>query len=380
MKEEIIKKTKVYNCLDCGKCTGSCPVARVNREYSPRLTVESALFGFEEEILSSRELWSCLACYACEEKCPSDVKYTEFIRLLREKAFERGERGDYTHKEIIQTLMRIAANPNIKQKRTEWVSEDMKISKSGDILYFCGCLPYFDIVFRDIEANSLEIARSIVRIFNKLGISPVIMKNEVCCGHDFLWIGDMENFERLAKLNIDMIKRTGAKKVIFSCPEGYRTFKLDYPAYFDFDFELIHISEFLSELIEADKIDFHHVDEKVKVTYHDPCRLGRHLGIYEAPRNVIKAIPGVELVEMGRNRANSLCCGTSAWVNCDRYSEQIRCDRLREAKMTGASLLVTTCPKCQIHFKCSIRNNEKIKIGITDLSVLAEKAIKGGSL
>lgn len=147
---------------------------------------------------------------------------------------------------------------------------------------------------------------------------------------------------------------------------------MDYP---DYDFEVIHITELLNELIRDGKLRFNKLEEKI--TYHDPCRLGKHLGIYDAPREVLKSIPGIEMVEMESNRSGSLCCGTSAWMNCGMDSKQIRSKRLAEAKATGASMLITSCPKCFIHFKCaqSEKLPEELKgIQVNDLSSLLIKA------
>jgi Fe-S oxidoreductase len=189
-----------------------------------------------------------------------------------------------------------------------------------------------------------------------LGVTPVVLPQERCCGHDLLWSGDMENFEKLARHNIEEIKKSGAKKIVFSCPEGYRTFKIDYPKYFSTDFDVEHITETISGAISDGKLKFKNL-EKV-VTFQDPCRLGRHLGIYDAPRKAIAAVPELRLNEMTRSRERAICCGVSAWMNCSTYSKSIQRARLTEAKETEADLLVLSCPKCEIHFQCAM-NDEK---------------------
>ena len=141
---------------------------------------------------------------------------------------------------------------------------------------------------------------------------------------------------------------------------------------------VLFLIEFVADKIEKKELKFKEI--KRKVTYQDPCRLGRHLGIYDSPRKVLEAIPGVELVEMEKNRECALCCGTSAFTNCDIYSHEMRVDRLREAKATGAEVLTTTCPKCQIHFRCAMNNKgeEKgpdINMQVTDLANLVASAI-----
>ena len=364
--EEIIKETKAFYCLECGKCSSLCPISRYNPNYSPRMIVEDVLLGLEDDLVYNRELFSCLTCYACSPKCPSDVDYPLFMQKTRSLASNAGEHGDCAHSGTIHSLMRLIANNAIKQKRLEWLSSDCAISEQSDVLFFVGCAPYFEHIF-DFDGKTIDIARDSIKIINFFGIEPMLLPNERCCGHDMLWTGDLGTFKKLAEQNAAMIKEAGVKKIIFSCPEGYRTFKEDYPNYVNIDCELQHISEFIAERIERDGANFKEI--KKRVTYHDPCRLGRHLNVYEPPRKALNAIPGIELVEMEHNREESLCCGTSAFTNCDLYSKQIRVERLLEAKATGAETLVTSCPKCQIHFKCAMVSKGEEKEANVDTEV-----------
>jgi len=266
-----------------------------------------------------------------------------------------------------------------KQKRLEWLNEKYRTSDQSDILFFVGCSPYLAPFFEYLGVRTLDITEASLKILNHLGIEPVILSDEKCCGHDALWMGDVETFKRLAEHNTKLIKEAGVKKIIFSCAEGYRTFKLDYPNYkFEIGCELQHISEFLAERIEKGGLRFKEI--KKKITYQDPCRLGRHLGIYDAPRRVLEAIPGIEFIEMERNRDWSLCCGTGPFTNCDLYSHEMRIGRLLEAKATGAETLITCCPKCQIHFKCAMTNKgeEKgpdVEFEVMDLANLVASAL-----
>ena len=376
--DKAIKRTKVYYCLDCGKCTSNCPIALRNPDYSPRRIVSSAIHDPHEYLLKDNLLWECLTCKMCNERCPSDVYYSEFIRDVRIEAGKIGREGECSHGGAIQSLMRIMTQPNLKQNRLAWISEDLKVAKEGEYLYFVGCLPYFDAFFTDLDLNTISIAKSAVKILNYLGIEPVIMENERCCGHDLLWTGDVENFIRLARFNLSEIKKTGCKKLIVSCPEGYTTLKFDYPKYVgDLGMDVIHISEFLAENLTNDKLKFK--KSKKQVTYQDPCRLGRYSGIYEQPRDIIKAIDGLKLNEMEKNRKNAVCCGTSAWINCNSVSKQIQIDRLIEAKSTGADFLITACPKCQIHFKCAMNDkniSKDTKIKIMDFTALVANSLE----
>jgi len=378
--EEIIEETKTFYCLECGKCSSLCPISRYNPGYSPRVMIENALIGFEDDLIYNRELFSCLTCYACQLKCPSDVDYPLFIQRMRALASNADQHGDCAHSGTLQSLMRLMANSTIKQRRLEWLSDEYHTSDQSDTLFFVGCAPYFEPIFEDIGARPLDIAKGSLKILNLLGIEPRLLPNERCCGHDMLWTGDMETFKKLAEHNAAAIREAGIRKIIFSCPECYRTFKEDYPKYVNLDCELQHITELLAEKIEEGKVNFDMV--RKKVTYHDPCRLGRHLGIYEPPRKLIESIPGMELVEMKQNREESLCCGTSAFTNCDSYSKQVRVERLLEAKATGADALVTSCPKCQIHFKCAMvsKGEEKgpdVEIEVVDIVNLVATSRSG---
>ena len=379
--EDIIQATKTYYCLECGKCTSICPVARYDPAFSPRMLIENALLGFGDEVVFNKELFSCLTCYTCQQECPSDIDFPVFVREARSIAQDNGQHGVCAHSGQLQSLARLMTSPVIKQKRLEWLSKEYRVSEKSDVLFWVGCAPYFAPIFEDIEFNALDITKASLKALNSLGIEPKLLTNEKCCGHDALWTGDIETFKKLAEHNAAQIKEAEVKKIVFSCPEGYRTFKLDYPNYVDLGCEVQHISEFLAEKIGQNGVKFKEI--KKKVTYQDPCRLGRHLGVYDAPRKVLESIPGIELVEMRHSGWESICCGTSAWTNCDSYSDMLRGERLCEATETGAELLITACPKCQTHFRCAMtdkgeEHRSTPKIEIMDLANLVANAIEKG--
>ena len=203
---------------------------------------------------------------------------------------------------------------------------------------------------------------------------PVVLPEEKCCGHDSIWRGDVETFKKLAKYNVQLFKDAGVKTIVFSCPEGYYTWKNDYAKMsktsgdFDFDFEVFHISEYILKEGLLDSITFPNLD-KIKITFHDPCRLGRLSNIYDAPREVLKMIPFVELVEMENNREDSGCCGVSAYIACNEQSKLLQERRIMEAIDTGAEYLITACPKCIAHLNCYLNEHKelKYKIKVVDL-------------
>jgi heterodisulfide reductase subunit D len=377
---DVLMRTKALYCQECGKCSSSCPITRLDPLYSPRLAVEKALIGeTEESVVTDKGLWSCLTCYLCRQRCPLDIEYDELIRTYRSKAAANGVVGNCAHEGVFFSLSRLMARPDLTQNRLGWVPEGAEFGQKGDIMYFTGCLPYFNVVFDDIGISNIEIAQSMLRIMNAAQIKPVLLEDERCCGHDLSFAGDLNNFEKLAKLNITRINKSKVSKVVTTCPECYRTLKLDYAELGKPKFEVVHASEFLIDLIEGGKIKFATKIDK-KVSYQDPCRLGRHMGVYDFPRKVITSIPGVEFIEMSRNRQNSMCCGVSAWMGCGRHAKQMQIERLSEAKHTKADLLVTACPKCQIHFNCTISeklpvNKDEVDIKTRDLTVLVATAM-----
>ncbi len=199
MKEliEAIKLTGARLCLDCGKCTAVCPVARANGSFSPRKIVANVVAG-DEDALKDETIWHCLTCKLCSERCPSDVDYVDLTKVVRVDAYNGGKEALCSHGSAFQLLMRIMTSPELKQQRMGWLTPDLKTSERSDYAYFVGCIPYFDAFFDKLNVNTSEIARSTVKLLNAVGIEPVVMPDERCCGHDLLWGGDVENFKMLA--------------------------------------------------------------------------------------------------------------------------------------------------------------------------------------
>jgi Fe-S oxidoreductase len=181
-------------------------------------------------------------------------------------------------------------------------------------------------------------------------------------------------------LNIDIIRKSGAKRIVFSCPECYRTLKLDYPEYLGQDIfkgiELLHVSEIISQAMTEGKIKIDSSIIKEKLTYHDPCRLGHHLRVYDAPRKILTATG--KFSEMEHSRELSVCCGTSTWLKCDANSKLMQINRLKEAKNV-ADRMLTACPKCLIHFKCAMSDKDGsiVKTEIEDMAVYINRITNG---
>ncbi|UCE38610.1 MAG: (Fe-S)-binding protein [Thermoplasmata archaeon] len=376
MKESIksaFKDTKAYYCLECGKCTSACPVSIYYPGFSPRLLVKKALLDFEGDLLSDKNIWDCLTCNICNDVCMSDVQLPEFIRAIRSEAQPIGNEGCESHCGVPHAVSRIMTNTNLTQNRLEWITKDMKISNNdGEYLLWIGCAPYHKTIFSDYDKGT-DISDAALRLLNFFGISPVVLPNEKCCGHDMLWLGQRKTFEDLREQNKKAIEDAKVDRIVTTCAEGYYTLKNDY----NLDAEVIHISQFLADKIENEVLKFK-ATKNMKVTYHDPCRLGRFAGEYDAPRKVLDALPGVEFVEMEKNRHKSPCCGVSAWINCDDFSKKMRFNKLMMAKDVDAEAIITTCPKCRIHLRCYTTNEHvtpQMNMDIEDLTLLCARSL-----
>jgi len=345
-----------------------CPVARVNPGFSPS-RIAAAAFEAPHALLKDRMIWECLACGLCGEISGADM--SRFIRDVREVAYSQGVSGARTHGGAFLSIQRIGADPANKPDRKSWIDKQLKVAqKRGKYLFWVGNAPFFDALMPELSPTLIESVRSAVLLLNRLGVSPVVMEDERSSGHDLLWIGDKESFLRLAEQNLAAVRDTGARTVIVSSPEDYYTLARSYPEYFgDIDFKVIHITEFIAKRL--DRLQFREC--RRRVVYHDPCRLGRGMGVYDAPREILRAVPGLELFEMRNARERSLCCGTSCWINCGKYSKLMQASRLQEAVDVGAEALLTACWECAIHFRCTTRPQawQQVSIDIEDLIHLA---------
>ncbi|MFX1448516.1 MAG: (Fe-S)-binding protein [Promethearchaeota archaeon] len=350
-------------CYNCNRCVNVCPLSHFDVFY-PRLMLLDLVFSPFGEVLNNHNIWSCLTCGQCTIYCPmtqekGGVKIPELILELRKISSKFNSELDKiaqceTHDEIFRFISRIMAKNQIHPDKLDFLSEShLKTTVSGEIAYFIGCLPLMEDIFYKLDVKYTDIPKTIVGMLNECGIDPVVL-NEKCCGHDILWgVGDIETFKKLAKYNVKLYKDAGVKTIIVSCAEGYRTWKFDYPRVIkDFNFEVVHFSEFFlrEKILENFKFP---QKLNIKVTYHDPCRLGRLGGkLYDAPRILINNIPGIELIEMENIKDDANCCGVSAFTGCNEFTYLLRQNRINEAIDTGADYLIVPCPKCLTHFNC----------------------------
>ena len=372
---DVIKKNggeAFKRCFQCGLCDVVCPWNMVIN-FSMRKIVREATFGLTE--IESEDIWRCTTCGKCPQQCPRDVQQIESVVSLRRIATEYG-----VFPTSVKSIRTVSAsligegNPLSEERknRADWAEGlSLKTFTEGmEVLYFPGCYLSYDPRLK-------KAARATVNILNSAGIDfGILGSKENCCGESIRKTGDEELFKRLAKENIKTFIDHGVKKILVSSPHCYHTFKNEYPE-FMVNFEVIHISQYLFDLVSEGKIELTKEYGK-KVTYHDPCYLGRHNGIYEEPREVLKNISGLELIEMPDSLENSLCCGGGGgriWMETQK-GERFSDLRLEQAIGAGAEVLVTSCPYCITNFEDSRLNREDSEIiEIKDITEIFQEMI-----
>ena len=376
--KEVIDEIKesggdaVKFCYQCGKCDTVCPWNRV-ANFSMRKLIREAAFGLTE--IEREEIWRCTTCGKCPQKCPRDAKQIQDMIALRRMATGYG-----VFPAAVKPVRTVSAglvaegNPfgGERAKRAEW-AEGLSVktfAEGMEVLYFPGCYLSYDPRLK-------KVAAATVKILNKAGVDfGILGTKENCCGESIRKTGNEELFKQLARENIKTWIENGVKKILVSSPHCYHTFKNEYPE-FSVNFEIVHISQYLFELINEGRLQISK-EYGQKITYHDPCYLGRHNGIYDEPREVLKKIPGLELIEMSESREDSLCCGMGGgriWMETP-VSERFSNLRLDEAVGLGAQVLVTSCPYCITNFEDSrvVMNYDDV-IQIKDITEILQEVI-----
>jgi len=352
-------ETGILSCLDCGKCTSRCPISRFDDGISPRLMIDEYILSLISNANGSL-LDLCLTCGSCESKCPSNVKFTEFIRLQR-KSNNGIELADCSGGLMVETMVKMMLNPEVSPSRLDWLDDGLRTSEKGDYLYFTGCNPIFQVAFEERGEELPGIPRAAVGLLNLMGIEPVVLPGERCCGHDQLWWGEQDTFEALAKMNIKMIQESGAKVVVTTCPECQLTLSREYPELGLEGVKVVSLLELLLEKIGPEA--FKEIPEQV-VTIQDSCRMTHHLGNHSLPRDLLNRVPGLKLMELAESGENATCCGSSFHA-CTSVSRRIQAQRIREAQDMGVETIVTLCPKCMLHVTCA-RDGEELDMPVLD--------------
>jgi Fe-S oxidoreductase len=389
-----------YTCTECGRCSDNCPANITGRPLSPKmLTLKLRDHGYhkvpvfgsidkegteEDEkadalpmiggLISLDEIWSCTTCGACEEECPVFIEYIDKIIDMRRHLIETSQNP----KTFNQVLMHFekTGNPFGKPatKRADWVKDleniAVRVLKEGDevdVLYFVDSYGSYD-------PAAQAIAAAIAKGLNVAGIDfGILGPLEKDSGHQVRRMGEEGLFQLLVEENRETLSGIRFKRIITTDPHAFNTLKKDYPG----EFEVFHYTQFFQSLVETGRLrPVKSPDANDVYTYHDPCYLGRHNGIYDEPRQLLGSIPGLKLVEMERSRDRSFCCGGGdivLWHEIEQEEIRMASMRIRMAKEAGANVIVTACPFCFIHFEDAIKTdgleNELRVIDLIDLFV-----------
>ena len=358
-------------CFQCGLCTASCPWNTV-RAFIPHRMICESRYGLVD--LEDESWWQCTTCNQCVERCPRGVAITDILGAVRKILLDFEYRMAPASLRSAMGGLSGEGNPwgGERKNRSNWIKDSgiAPFDSKQDALYFSCCTPAYD-------TRLGNVARATARILQKAGVGiGTLGSSESCCGESVRKVGNTDVFETLAKNNIKAFQENGVKEIIATSPHCYTTFKEDYPE-LGGDFKVAHVTQVLDRLIEAGRISFA-AEVNKKVVYHDPCYLGRHNGIYDEPRNVLKSIPGLQLSDELNTRENSLCCGGGGgriWmetVKGERFSDIL----VAQAVEQGADILATACPYCILNFKDSVATAETdVDLEIMDVSELVEMGL-----
>jgi len=385
----------LYACAVCGRCHASCPATLSGKPLSPRevilnlkdhlLEVGPQLLKGEtpsanpgtamiEDVLTEEVIWNCTTCYACQEVCPVGVEHTVKLIDMRRNLVEHGRVSPSVAKAL--ESVRLLGNPweQPQSARLDW-AEGRKVNliqdrEEVDVLYWVGCAGAYD-------PRSRDISLAVVSLLERAGVNYALLGTEErCCGDPARRMGEEGLFQMLARSNIDVLKKYRFNRILTHCPHCYNMLKNEYPQ-LGVQFEVVHHSQFLLELIHSGKIKLQEGQE-LRLTFHDPCYLGRYNGIYDPPRQVLQAISKATMIEMRLNKTKAMCCGAGGgqiWIQSEK-GRRIEDMRFEQVQEVDAQIVATACPYCTIMLDAVAQIKEPTgKIKVMDIAELVVRAL-----
>jgi Fe-S oxidoreductase/nitrate reductase gamma subunit len=389
-------------CTRCGRCQEVCPAHLTGKPLSPKKLIQELKADLVEQgpallrgkkngqseaepdcpalvdrVVTEDELWACTTCGACEEVCPVRIEpIAKIVAMRRNLVLEQGKISGSVMSSLRSVQDRGHPWKGAAASRTDWLSGlDVKtISSNGGgngLLFWVGCTAA-------VQERGMNVPIALAKILAAAGVHiDLLGHEESCCGHFARRLGDEYLFQCQAKQNIEILQRYNVKKIVTACPHCYHTLKFEYPQ-FGGEFEVVHHTELILQLINEGRLEFSGELNKV-VAYQDPCYLGRYHEIYEAPRKILAAIPGVKVVEMSPCRSHSLCCGAGGgrmWME-EEPDQRVNRLRIKDAVATQADIAVTACPFCLQMFEDAAGGLELEKpLEVLDLVELLERAVR----
>ncbi|MBL7064974.1 MAG: (Fe-S)-binding protein [Anaerolineae bacterium] len=397
-------------CYHCHKCTAGCPAAFA-MEYGPDRILRLIQFGQRERLLASRDIWLCLECEMCGAFCPNEIDIGEVMIALKEIAEETGYRvedcqelrellADYlvqrpetviddrlctgigrlnSLSQTITTAHNISGDDNadrlIWSQNLERIPPGLEGKQGAETVYFVGCVASF-------FPRSYRVPQALASILDTSGVDfTTLGGQEWCCGYPLLSMGRLEQAKTLIRHNVAQVKQLGASRVVFACPSCYHMWKFVYPKVLgeEIGLEILHATELLDELIAQGDIELGEM--ALRVTYHDPCDLGRKSHVFEAPRRVLQSIPGLTFVEMSSSGQISECCGGGG--NLESFDpdvvSEVSLRRIDRACEIDAQVITSACQQCERTLTAAVRKHKearRARVRVMDVTELVWKAIR----
>lgn len=385
-----------YACMNCGYCQDACPAANTGKPLNPRLIIQDTKYNLmtngpliyhqKEPVIpligsgqkgshSEDSLWACTTCWACMEVCPVYIEHVPKIIDMRRHLVQMQSKFPA---ELLNFFENIEQRSNpwgiAPAERNRWATGiDVKPFEAGktEYLFYVGCFGSFD-------NRSKQVTLAIAKVLDAAGVSwGTLGKEEKCCGESLRRLGNEYIFDRLAQDNIKLLQDAGVKKIITECPHCYTTLKNDYAQY-GAQFEVVHHTQFFSELIRQGKLTLNQTDPG-NIVFHDSCYLGRHNGVYQPPRQVISAVTGKAPLEMERRLKRSFCCGAGGgrmWLE-EKAGKRINIERTEEALKKDPGIICTCCPYCLTMFEDGLKNKDADKrVQVLDVAEVVARALK----
>ncbi|MBI4187321.1 MAG: (Fe-S)-binding protein [Chloroflexi bacterium] len=388
----------LYSCTVCGRCHADCPAQLSGKALSPRevilnlkehlLEVSPGLLAGKAEadseghdkamlgdVVTEEEIWDCTTCRACQEICPVSIEQmAKLIDMRRNLVMERASIPETGEGALKSLETRGHPWRGTTLSRTDWADglgiKTLAEDSNTNVLLWVGCT-------EALEERSTKVAQAIAKILKLTGVSfGILGTEESCCGDPARRLGNEYLFQTQAQANIELLKNYGVKRIITGCPHCYNTLKNEYPQ-FGGEFEVIHHTQFIAGQLQEGKLKLAGGPSQ-KVTYHDACYLGRYNDIFTPPRQILHSLPGIDLVEMERNRKRSFCCGGGGghlWLEEQRKGQRINEMRTEQAMAVGAGVIATACPYCLQMFEDGIKAKAaEGSLKVMDIAELIEGA------
>jgi Fe-S oxidoreductase len=355
---------ELNKCYGCHRCADICPDHKI-RDF----TTLNLVYNTWQDNCDDYD--TCLSCGLCWQVCPLEVDYESFLLKARSDG-SRGYPGRPACEGIVHDVTDLESMLPIAER--EWPE---KATSGQTVGYWPGCLKRIEYFMR-INVDYGEIQDAAVKLLQEVGFNPVVLDLK-CVGHDQLWQGQVEVFERLKEYNTREILRSGVEKIVATCAECHRTLAKDYPELAERGIVVEHIAQTLAGKDLDLRVETPE-GKPLTVTFHDPCRLNRHMGIINEPREVLGKVKGARVVEMKENRELAPCCGISSMVNCNDQTKALRVSRMEQALETKADIMLTACTKCLAHFNCLKPETDRYNFEVMDYAVFLARALPQGKL